>query len=73
MDTRSDFQKRIGVGEPSRAFSLQFGTTRTRQVLREEGPNAGSVGGVQVDHWNGRMDATVYPDVVRHTRAKEST
>lgn len=56
----NEFQERIGVGEPSRAFKV-LGDTRNRKVLVDEGPRAGQLAGFQTDHSDGRMDATVFP------------
>ena len=67
----NDFQERIGVGEPSRAFKTH-GDTRRRKVLVEEGPRAGQLAGFQTDHSDGRMDATVMPPSISiKTRAQE--
>ena len=62
-DTRNDFQRRIGVGERSNAFARK-GPTRRRRVIREEGPNRGTVGGYHTDHKDGRQDAHVYAEAV---------
>lgn len=61
----NEFQERIGVGESSRAFPTKVGTTRKRPVIVEEGPNRGNVGGHHTDHWDGRVDATVKPNVIQ--------
>jgi hypothetical protein len=61
----NEFQKRIGVGEPCRAFGKLAGTTRTRPVVTEEGPTRGTVGGAHIDHWDGRVDAVVSPATVK--------
>jgi hypothetical protein len=61
----NEFQKRIGVGEPCRAFGKLAGTTRTRPVVTEEGPTRGTVGGAHIDHWDGRVDAVVSPPTVK--------
>lgn len=61
-DNRSEWQRRIGVGEPCTAFTTAKGRSpRRRNVVREEGPGAGEVGGYQTDHPDGRMDAHVFP------------
>lgn len=72
MDTRNDFQRRIGVGETVRAFGRLHGTTRQRPVVADDGPSRGSVTGFHTDHWDGRVDATVIPDVVHHSISKET-
>ncbi len=66
----NEFQRRIGVGEPSRAFSRLAGTTRRRPVVMDDGPARGKVGGFHTDHWDGRVDATVRPQHVHHTISK---
>lgn len=71
MKELNDFQKRIGIGEVSRAFPTKMGTSRNRPVIKEEGPSRGSVGGYHTDHWDGRTDAVVKPDVIR-LKGKES-
>lgn len=57
----NEFQRRIGVGEPSHAFTTAKGRSpRKRKVIAEEGPRKGQVGGFQTDHPDGRMDAHVF-------------
>lgn len=63
----NDFQRRIGVGEPCRAFGKHAGTTRTRPVVTEEGPTRGTVGGAHIDHWDGRVSAVVRPETLHAT------
>lgn len=63
----NEFQERIGVGQPSRAFLKHKGTTRRRNVITEEGPHRGTVGGHHTDHWDGRVDATVAPPTIHQT------
>lgn len=60
-DTRTEWQKRIGVGEVCHALpsTEARAPTRRRKVIREEGPGAGGVGGFQTDHASGRVDAHV--------------
>lgn len=58
----NEFQRRIGVGEPSHAFATAKGKSpRRRSVIRQEGALAGTVGGFQIDHPDGRMDAEIHP------------
>lgn len=66
---RSEWQERIGVGEPCRALTSTEARkpTRRRKVIREEGPGAGTVGGYQTDHASGRLDAQVFPQTVTIT------
>jgi hypothetical protein len=73
MDTRSDFQQRIGVGEPSRAFSLRYGTSDTRPVVADDGSLRGRVVGSHTHHWDGRVDATAVAPAVHQTIQKKET
>jgi hypothetical protein len=72
-DTRSDFARRIGVGEPCYSFTTAKGRSpRKRKVIAEEGPLKGQVGGYQTDHPDGRLDATVFaPTVTMHGNAEQ--
>lgn len=67
MDDRNDFQRRIGVGEPSRISLKMQGGARTKTVVREVGRTRGSVAGTTTEHWDGRVDATATPETVRAT------
>jgi hypothetical protein len=65
---RSEWQERIGVGEPCNAFTTAKGKSpRRRPVTVEEGPHRGTVGGFHTDHPDGRVDATVHPQTVTTT------
>jgi hypothetical protein len=71
-DTRSEFARHVGVGEPCHTFTTAKGRApRRRKVVTEEGPNRGNVGGYQTDHPDGRLDAHVYAPTV--TRRGETT
>jgi hypothetical protein len=59
----NDFQRRIGVGTVNYALG-RTGPTRKRAITSEEGPARGTVGGYQVDHKDGRMDAVITPPTV---------
>lgn len=72
VDDRNDFQRRIGVGEPSRSFLRHQGTSRTTNVIREEGRTRGSVGGSHTEHWDGRVDATVRPETKHFTKSRST-
>ncbi len=64
-ESRDEWKARIGVGEPSRAFRRMDsgpGTSRASKVMRADKPG---VAGVQVEHWDGRRDAAVFPEHVR--------
>jgi hypothetical protein len=60
-DGRSEFARRIGVGEPCNSFTTAAGRApRRRKVVTDEGPRRGTVGGYQTDHPDGRLDAHVF-------------
>ncbi len=59
VDERSEYQRKIGVGERTNLVLRKKGQTRDRRVIVEEGPRAGQTAGYQTDHWDGRVDATV--------------
>lgn len=63
-DTRTEWQKRVGVGERSNALIGVSTPIRHRAVTAEEGPNRGRVAGFHTDHSDGRVDATVTPGAV---------
>ena len=62
----NDFQRRIGVGETHYGLA-RTGPTRKRKIIAEEGPHRGTVGGVQTDHSDGRLDAHVFPPTTTRT------
>lgn len=69
---RSEWQQRIGVGQPHYGLA-RTGPTRERIVIAEEGPRKGKVAAVQTDHADGRVDAQVFVDTVhRKMSLKES-
>jgi len=70
MDDRSDFQRRLGVGERQRLYGRHVGTTRDRPVIADDGPSRGRSTGFHTDHWDGRVDATVRPETVRVSMRK---
>jgi hypothetical protein len=67
----NEFQTRIGVGSTNYALQ-RTGKTRTRKIIAEEGPAKGTVGGVQVDHKDGRMDALITPPTVTKSARSEA-
>lgn len=69
----NEFQERIGVGRPSLAFGRLAGTTRSRRITAEEGPNRGGNAGFQTDHWDGRVDAVVRPSTANVTLSRSMT
>src|SRR5688572_27287975 len=72
-DTRTEFQKKIGVGERQYRFGKHSGTNNVKPVVIEEGSRAGKVGGYQTEHWSGRVDATVLaPSITLKTQTQES-
>ncbi len=60
---RTEWQERIGIGERCVALG-RTGPKRTRKIVTEEGPARGKVGGYQIDHKDGRVDAVVTPPAV---------
>lgn len=59
MDKRNDFQKKIGVGERQHRYGRHTGGTKDILIYREDN---GKLGGKQVEHWDGSVDCTVYPE-----------
>lgn len=70
-DTRTDWQRHMGVGERQLRDSVVADTKRTHTyaVTNED---TGRVGGEQIEHRSGRVDAVVRPDTVRVTVAGAS-
>lgn len=70
-DRRSDWQKRIGVGEPQLRDSIVGDSTRmhTEPVRHEV---HGRVAGFQTYHRSGRVDALVTPETQRVSIAGKS-
>ncbi len=62
-DNRSEWQKRMGVGERQIRYGVHAGTTRDIPAPREDGD--GRILGKYTEHWDGSMDATVRPDTIR--------
>lgn len=69
MDDRNDFQKRIGVGERQYRYGRHVGTNKHIPVRNED---TGTLGGVQTEHWSGRVDATVFARRINRPRPKTS-
>lgn len=76
-DVRSDFQRRIGVGEPQHVYGRHVGRTNTTPVIADDGPRAGRPVGTRTEHWSGRVDAkatsaqiSVNPHIVPVERVK---
>jgi hypothetical protein len=69
----NEFQQHIGVGQPSRAFSLRAGTQRTTTVTADDGPRRGRFVGHHVDHWDDRRDAIVYAPHTHITATTKET
>ncbi len=55
-DTRSEWQRRIGVGEPNYGIGQRTGPTRIRPVIADTGPLAGRQVGKTREHASGRVD-----------------
>ena len=69
MDERSEWQKRMGVGEKNGRFGVHVGTVKETPVYREDN---GKLGGKQTEHWNGRVDATIIaPTLVKDAKTGE--
>jgi hypothetical protein len=64
--TVNEFQERVGVGRACVALG-RTGPTRQRTVVADDGPRRGNVAGVEVDHKDGRVDATVYAPTIQVT------
>jgi hypothetical protein len=69
--------KKVGEGRWRETIGSGFGTgrhkgtTKTTEVLHE---GTGKVGGAQVEHWDGSMDAQVKPETVKYSMfQKEGT
>lgn len=59
MDTRTDFQRRIGVGEQQYVFGRVAGTDEHVEVRREDN---GRHAGEQINHWDGSVSAIARPE-----------
>ena len=67
----NEFQDRIGVGQPSRAFGRLAGTSKDTLVRRHD---TGEVGGKQTEHWDGRVDATIVaPTIIENLSTGETS
>jgi hypothetical protein len=62
VDDRSEFQRRLGVGERQHPYGRRVGTDKRVNVIREDD---GRVGGYHTHHWDGSVSATVRPDPIR--------
>lgn len=58
-ETREQWKRRMGVGEPQRRFGRHVGKPKAEVVHREDN---GKIGGIQTYHWDGRVDAKVFAD-----------
>jgi hypothetical protein len=68
-DERSEWQKRIGVGERQVKYGVHAGRSIEIPKFREDN---GKLGGKQTEHWDGRVDATIIaPTVVQNIRTGE--
>jgi hypothetical protein len=57
MDTRTDWQKRVGVRERQVRFGVHAGNPRD---IQHRDPD-GRVEAVQTEHWDGHVDCTIRP------------
>ncbi len=65
QEGRNEFQQHIGVGERQVRYGRYAGTARVEPVRREDD---GRIGGRYTHHWDGRVDATVFPDTAHLPR-----
>lgn len=56
---RTDWQKRIGVGESCSGYGVRTGPTRTLPKVADDGALRGQQVGVVREHKDGRVDAKV--------------
>lgn len=69
VDERSEWQKRMGVGERQVNYGVLAGGSVEIPKYREDN---GKLGGKQVEYWDGRVDATILaPTVVKNMRTGE--
>lgn len=69
-DTRSEWAKRIGVGERQFVYGRKAGSTEVVPVTNE---NTGKIGGEHLKHWDGSVSAVVRPEPIKakfHMSAK---
>lgn len=66
MDGRSDWQRRLGVGERQHLYGRHAGGTNTSAVIADDGPRRGTAVGTTTEHWSGRVDATATAPVIHH-------
>ena len=67
-DNRTEWQKKVGVGESSVRYGVHVGTAKETPIYREDG----KLGGKQVNHWDGHQDATIIaPTLVKNLRTGE--
>lgn len=69
MKHRNEFQRRIGVGERQYRYGRYVGTSKDIQVRREDN---GKLAGKQTEHWDGSVDATVYPETARRVMSRST-
>lgn len=53
---KSEWQEKVGVGERQNRYGKHAGSAQEVPVYREDN---GKLGGKQVNHWDGRQDATI--------------
>lgn len=61
MDSRNDWQRRMGVGERQHVFGRVAGTDERIPVKREDD---GGRAGTQINHWDGSQSAIATPRTV---------
>lgn len=69
MKEKSEWQRKIGVGERQVNYGVHAGGSIEIPKFREDN---GHLSGKQVEHWDGRVDATVIaPTLVKNIRTGE--
>lgn len=69
VSDRTEWQERIGVGEKQVNYGVHAGTSLEIPKYREDN---GKLGGKQVEHWDGRVDATIIaPTIVKNLTTGE--
>lgn len=58
MDDRTDFQRRLGVGERQHVFGRVAGSDEVLSVKRDDN---GQLAGKQINHWDGSQSAVAMP------------
>lgn len=69
MSEKSEWQKKVGIGERQHVYGKHAGSAKEYPIYREDN---GKLGGKQVEHWDGHVDATIIaPTLVKNTTTGE--